>query len=368
MRIAQITLDGYFPIIICGNAVVNSNYNEMFKKFHKYDDSCLILFNKDEEFKSYYSHNGLDVYAINVNNDAQSTHNNHVEYSKNLAFKIIDLLIEKNINVVFFNDTDSQVYDNIIQNLPSHMIKIAIHHGIDIDFIKNRYYNYHGSIVFTEYQYDSYLNLGLDKNSMVIAPPPLDFSKIKEPTPYEERIPNSLLYMGRIKDYKGCHKIIPYLKDSNIDKYTIIGPNDPENEPKYLDRITKMAKNYDVSSKIEILDPIDNSELIDFASNYEMFIQPSREEGISLVLREAMSAGTIPVARKTLRTTMYGWCANHLYTTSSYKHIMEYIDFIINLPIDEKNRRSTEMFSYMKDMFCLDKVAKDVEEFINKIS
>ena len=363
MRIAQITQDGYFPDVICGNATVNSNYHETFKKFlASPEDSILIRFNQDIE--PHYIHKDLNVYTINAD---QARWTDRRAYNKNIADKMTQFLIDQKIDVVFFGDTDTPVFNFVCQQLPRHVLRIAVHHGVDNNFIRENHHLFDGSIVFTEFQLMKYIEGGLNPNTFLIAPPPLDFGTFSEPKPFEQRIPRSLLYMGRLKNYKGSHQLIPFLKDLNIEKYTIIGPRDLRDEPKYVDRVLTMAKNYDVEDIVDLRDPIGPDELIEFAQDYQIFVQTSRSEGISLVLREAMAAGCITVARQNDSEEGYAWARPFVQETPGYLSMANYIGFILDRPMEELQQISNSTYRHVKGIFDMDENAHNIKTFIEKL-
>jgi glycosyltransferase involved in cell wall biosynthesis len=365
LKVAQLSHDGFLPKGVCGNAIVNYDYHQMLKRVTKDPaDSILILFNKDEEDYQY------EDIRIRVANAVPSNWTNQSLYNESIADDIADKLEEEKIDVVLFGDVDefddSTVYYHLLKRLPRSVKKIAVQHGY---YGSTREFQrlFDGFFVFTEYQKDRCVSDGIPKDRVVVVPPPIDFRKIPKNRPLSERTPNSLLFIGRVMDVKGPHHIIPHLERAGVEKYTIAGPLHKD-EPKYLDRIIKLAENYGVRDRLNILGEIEPNSILEFAQDYQMFIQPSRSEGFSLVLREALASGCISTARRNAVQMGYSWTKGHVYIGNSYQDMAGFLDYVINKANGPENQdRSDRAVQYMKDNFDIEMLSERVGMFLDTL-
>jgi rhamnosyl/mannosyltransferase len=111
----------------------------------------------------------------------------------------------------------------------------------------------------------------------------------------ENRIFN-LLYVGKLRKYKGLNFLIEAIKDLNINLF-IIGNGEEEKSLKNL------SKKFSLHNKINFLNNISNSELKNYYNNSDLFILPSinEAEAFGLVQLEAMIHG-LPVINTNLNS------------------------------------------------------------------
>ncbi|MBY9007116.1 MAG: glycosyltransferase family 4 protein, partial [Candidatus Lokiarchaeota archaeon] len=96
---------------------------------------------------------------------------------------------------------------------------------------------------------------------------------------------NSVLYIGRLNEYKNLYNLIEaftYLKDFTLD---IIGKGESEKELK------EKVKDLNLKSRVKFLGIIPNFKLPEIINQHEMFVLVSNMEGNPKVLLEAMSCG-----------------------------------------------------------------------------
>ena len=103
--------------------------------------------------------------------------------------------------------------------------------------------------------------------------------------PFNQREDNKILAVGRLESQKNFKYLINELKGTNI-SLDIVGDGSLKNELELL------AKNLEV--KVSFIDPMPNNQLIQFMSNYKIFVLPSLFEGNPKALSEAMSQGCVP--------------------------------------------------------------------------
>jgi len=107
-----------------------------------------------------------------------------------------------------------------------------------------------------------------------------------------ERVPGRLLYTGRLDARKGIFDLIEAIRyiEQNDLELLIVGKGP------LLQPIIKRIESWDLKNKIRILGHLSINALIDLYQNTELFILPSRYEGLPTVLLEAMSCGTPCIA------------------------------------------------------------------------
>ncbi len=102
-----------------------------------------------------------------------------------------------------------------------------------------------------------------------------------------------ILFVSRLIERKGLQYMIPQLKD--IEKkcgrrilLTVVG------DGPYRQTLEKLAKRYEVSDRIIFAGQKDKEELTDYYQDADVFILPSKKEGMPNVVLEAMASG-LPV-------------------------------------------------------------------------
>ncbi|VVB90895.1 D-inositol-3-phosphate glycosyltransferase [uncultured archaeon] len=96
----------------------------------------------------------------------------------------------------------------------------------------------------------------------------------------------TLLYVGRLEQYKGIHHIIkalPHLEDFKLD---IIGKGP------YEKNLHKLAQELYVTKRINWYKDVTRKELLDRYASADMFIMLSKYEAYGITVAEALAAGT----------------------------------------------------------------------------
>jgi glycosyltransferase involved in cell wall biosynthesis len=101
---------------------------------------------------------------------------------------------------------------------------------------------------------------------------------------------NEILVLGTVAaidvPYKGqadIIKAIAILKGKNIRiKYKIVGQGDPTN-------LKNLIKKFEIGDLVEIIGPLQHEKVFEFIDNIDLYIQPSKQEGLPRAVIEAMS-------------------------------------------------------------------------------
>jgi glycosyltransferase involved in cell wall biosynthesis len=182
--------------------------------------------------------------------------------------------------------------------------KILHLHGIKFDYFKR----YHLSRFILKTTADLYLSitkqmkselimLGIPKNKIVYFPNAVD-SKIFHPR--EDKMDNTILYVGRITPDKGLHVLLKSLKYiKNHVNLEIIGPIDWNID--YYQNILRLIKNENQRGKhkIRYLGDVDQATLLAEHQKASIFVLPSFFEPFGIVLLEAMACETPVIATRT---------------------------------------------------------------------
>lgn len=142
-------------------------------------------------------------------------------------------------------------------------------------------------VAVSEYEKNLLLEqFGLDPEKIVVIPAGVDlneFNGLKR----RERGFRSILYVGRLVDYKGVHyliEVLPFLPKDVVLEIVGAGPLKP-----YLEI---RAKELGVFERVRIYQYLPRLELLQLFADSDVFVLPSKYEAYSLVVAEALVAGT----------------------------------------------------------------------------
>ncbi len=358
MKIAQISHDTYLPDI-CGNAIVNQGYDQVFRKL---GDSFILLYNQRQKD---YVHEGT---RVRVANAEYRNWTDLAAYNASIARNAIKILLEEKVDVVFFNDVypkPNGVYLQIIKTLPSGIKVFAIQHGYHPEFV-HLAERFDGVCVFNSVHVERYVQDGILKEKLILMPPPFDFRGVKPPIPLVERKPNSVIYIGRMINEKAPHQLIPFLKKANIKEYAMVGPFHAS-QPKYKKRILDLAANYGVQDRIKILGEISPGKIKDVASEYQFLVQTSRSEGFSLVLRDALIYGCSAVARTNAIPHGYTWAGGHVRIVNSYKNMSRYLCYNFS-DIQAVQQEVDAAYKFAQNFFDSEMLAVRMKKFLEGVT
>jgi glycosyltransferase involved in cell wall biosynthesis len=103
-----------------------------------------------------------------------------------------------------------------------------------------------------------------------------------------------ILFLGRISPIKNLEvvfKALPQINQKVV--FEIVGPSERD----YLEKLKSLIQNLNISSKVNFSKPIFNiKEKIKLLDSTDIFILPSKSEGMPQALIEAMARGKIVIA------------------------------------------------------------------------
>jgi glycosyltransferase involved in cell wall biosynthesis len=128
----------------------------------------------------------------------------------------------------------------------------------------------------------------IPESKIEIIPDGVDFTDFKPLI--LEKIPDSVLYVGRLCERKGIRYLIEAIsiikrKKQDIKLY-IVGTGALEGE------LRKMVTDYSLNDTISLLGGVSQEELVKWYNHAEVFVLPSLFEGFGIVCIEAMACGT----------------------------------------------------------------------------
>lgn len=198
-------------------------------------------------------------------------------------------------------------------------------------------------IAITKWEMPYLLKLGAKKQKIIYIPNSLDETFFKLKT----KKGKGVLFLGRVSPIKNLEILIKACRELRI-KPTIVGPVD---------------KGYKINAEIQ--KPIyDLKEKINLIDKHEIFVLPSKREGLPVSLIEALSRGKIAVSSSTqggkeiIKHNKNGF----LFEIGNYKQLAAIINKIQKMTEKEKNkirkqaRKKAEEFRVSKIIKKLEKV------------
>ena len=140
----------------------------------------------------------------------------------------------------------------------------------------------------SSFVYNSFLKNGIEEKKLFLNPFGVNLDRFS-PLPKINDGKFQVLYVGTLSIRKGIFYLLEAFKKLNFKnkKLTLIGPIEKNSKD-------KVFKN--LSDKIEYLSVIKNKDLNRYYSMADVMVQPSIEEGLSLVMAEALACGCPVIA------------------------------------------------------------------------
>lgn len=142
-------------------------------------------------------------------------------------------------------------------------------------------------ITVSEYEKTLLVNqFNIDSDSCTVIPAGVDFSEFVGLN-RRERGFRSVLYVGRLEAYKGVQYLLQALPELPNDVVLkIVGDGHLKNFLK------EMTNDLDIGKRVSFYNGLPRRELLQLFVDAEVFVLPSRYEAYSLVVAEALAAGT----------------------------------------------------------------------------
>lgn len=210
----------------------------------------------------------------------------------------------------------------------------------------------------THWEIPYLLKMGVKKSKIKYVPNgiPEEFFRMKK-----GKEQNKILFLGRISPIKNIETVIsalPLLKDKKI-KFEIVGPA----EEKYLRQLKKLVGDLGVEKRVVFSGPIyDLKEKIKKIDSANIFVLPSKSEGMPQGLIEAMARGKIVIASDNLaaKDLINDRKTGYLFEIGNANELARKID----LALDGKNKTiGKEAAKYVRQ-FSWEKIIAKIEKLI----
>jgi len=118
-----------------------------------------------------------------------------------------------------------------------------------------------------------------------------DFFK---PDPFVERIPNSILFLGRIAPVKRVSEFVDWLKNQNFSITTIAGSALPEDKD-YEELVQSRA--LDISDKVRFMDSVTQEEALKLYQSHETYVNFTPAGSMDKTILEAAACETAVIVK-----------------------------------------------------------------------
>lgn len=201
------------------------------------------------------------------------------------------------------------------------------------------------------------------KKQILIIPNGADVQAINTQTK-DKRLDESyrILFVSRLIERKGLQYLIPQLKEIEREckkkvVLTVVG------DGPYRQELEKIAKEHRVEHLVEFVGQKEKKELPEYYENAEVFVLPSKKEGMPNVVLEAMSFG-LPI----VMTPCEG--SEELIRDNGYAiEVGEFSDYLIELSYDKEKRVQMGNLSkkMVENVFNWKSVAEEYLELMQEI-
>lgn len=305
---------------------------------------------KIRRFSPYFSF-GDNTYFWNFKKEALSLKPDIIichAYRQYYSTKALE--IAQQLNIPCFLVTHAPFLD---KKLRSFKLNLAV--WIYDTFIGKKIINkYNKILAITKWEIPHLLKLGAEKNKIVYIPNgvPEEFFKIPLKKPKNKT--KKLLFFGRIAPIKDLETLIfSLLKIKSNFILDIVGPSEPE----YKKKIETLVSDLKLQNKVRFFPAIyDLNEKISLIDSHDVFILPSKREGMPQALIEVMAREKIVISSTTdggkeiIQDKKNGF----LFDIGNSKQLAETINKILKMPdklklsIQKQARKSIEQFSWTK--------------------
>jgi len=184
-------------------------------------------------------------------------------------------------------------------------------------------------VAVSEYEKSLILEqFGFDSDKVVVIPNGVDFSEFSGLRRQNHDF-RSVLYVGYLSDYKGAQylvEVLPKLDDNVVLEIVGKGPLKP-----FLEKHAKELKVYD---RVRFYENLPRQELLQKYANADVFVLLSKYEAYSLVVAEALAAGTPCIVADT--SALSEWVDNESCFGVSVPVNLNELAKLINSVIDNR--------------------------------
>lgn len=174
-----------------------------------------------------------------------------------------------------------------------------------------------------------------------------------------------ILFLGRIEDgAKGClllPKIIAHVRDKGANVRWQIAGDGPD-----LEKLKRLCMNL---PDVKFLGRVAYEQVPRVFANADIYVFPSRYEGLGLSLVEAMAAGCVPVAsaiRGVTDSIVEHGRTGYLFPIGDYRQAAEYIVQLAGQP-EDRQKMAAAARQGVRDRFSIKTVAQQYADLMDKV-
>ena len=223
---------------------------------------------------------------------------------------------------------------------------------------KRRLKEFDKIIAITRWEYPYLKKLGVSDNKIIYIPNgiPSKFFEIKNGK--EEK--NKLLFLGRIAEVKDIETLILAMNFVDNCFLEIVGPA----EEKYLLKLKKLIRTNNLERKIKFSPAVfDLKEKIKKIDKSNIFVLPSKSEGMSQALIEAMARGKIVIASNNPgnRDLIVHGENGFLLKAGSYRKLADKINYALSADLNKMKNEAKKSVKYFSWSKIIEKIDNTIE-------
>jgi len=163
-----------------------------------------------------------------------------------------------------------------------------------------------------------------------------------------KKIPNSILFLGRISPIKNIHiliKALDLLNKEKIDFNTLIVGDVVPKDREYYEGVKNKIREYGLESKIKFSGGVKNSETIDLYNKYEIFVNLTPTGSMDKTIFEAMACESlVAISNKSLQ----GKISDKLiFQENNFKELAVKLKEVLGLSVIEKEELGKDLRNYI---------------------
>lgn len=313
MNVIHLMQDSYLPDLT-GNSIALECFRKAIAREH---ENVIFIWNKNQR-EQFEKVEGVPVY-------------NPKGSRKDIKSMLDHTIKEREIDLLIAHSFREEGHISVLKttNVP----KVLIAHYDYREQMKEIHKIFDLIVSFQKPQINKYKKMGVPKDKLLFSPPPRDIGLFR-PLNLEKES-RSILYVGRLIEAKGIHKIVPYLKDLDAN-LTCIGP--PIEDEEYKTRLEDLIKKERVENRISLRGIVSRDQLLREYNKHSAFVLLSTSDCYSLVLQEAILTGLPAVALE--NHGHYNWTEGHIFIENSIEmcvhRLKQILDGKCTLKYDEE--------------------------------
>ena len=208
-------------------------------------------------------------------------------------------VVDSNYDAVIVNPPQRDVEMNVVRYLPSTVLRLMIVHTIapgNYTFCRGIRDHAHAAVCISPRQRDDLTRgHGFSPDRTHVIPTGVDMARFREAARGARTATLRLLSFGRIDDStKSVFSLVPLMQQLAGEdvRLTVAG------EGQDLAELRRRCTAAGLDGRVQFVGRVEPVNVALFLTGFDVFLMPSRTEGLGLALIEAMAAGCVPVASR----------------------------------------------------------------------